>query len=100
MGRNVVVMAKYEVQPTGQFKKDLKLAKKRGLDLNELFAVVEMLANDVELPEKHHNHLLHGDYNGYWECHINPDWLLLYEKDIEIRVLSLYRTGSHADIFG
>ena len=70
-------MAKYEVQPTGQFKKDLKSAKKRGLDLNELFAVVEMLANDIELPEKHHNHLLHGDYNGYWECHINPDWLLL-----------------------
>ena len=59
-----------------------------------------MLANDVELTEKHHNHLLHGDYNGYWECHINPNWLLLYEKDIEIRVLSLYRTGSHADIFG
>ncbi|MCR5050419.1 MAG: type II toxin-antitoxin system YafQ family toxin [Paludibacteraceae bacterium] len=46
------------------------------------------------------NHLLRGDYNGYWECHINPDWLLLYEKAIEIRVLSLYRTGSHADIFG
>ena len=76
------------------------MAKKRGLDLNELFTVVEMLANDIDLPEKHHKHLLHGDYNGYWECHINPNWLLLYEKDTEIRVLSLYRTGSHADIFG
>lgn len=77
----------------------MKLAKKRGLDLNDLFTVVEMLANDIALPDKFRNHLLHGDYDGYWECHINPDWLLLYEKDLEIRVLSLYRTGTHADIF-
>ena len=54
-----------------------EVGQKARLRLNELFAVVEMLANDIELPEKHHNHLLHGDYNGYWECHINPDWLLL-----------------------
>jgi mRNA interferase YafQ len=44
--------------------------------------------------------MLRGDYNGYWECHISPDWLLLYEKDTEIRIISLYRTGTHSDIFG
>ena len=44
--------------------------------------------------------MLTGDYKGYWECHINPDWLLLYEKDTEIRIISLYRTGTHSDIFG
>ena len=92
-------MAKYDVQLSGQFKKDLKLAKKRGLNLNDLFEVVGMLADDISLPAKYQNHLLHGDYTGYWECHINPNWLLLYEKDIEIRVLSLYRTGTHSDIF-
>jgi mRNA interferase YafQ len=43
--------------------------------------------------------MLHGDYKSYWECHITPDWLLLYEKDTEIRIISLYRTGTHADIF-
>ena len=93
-------MAKYKVKPTGTFRKDLKLAKKRGLQLNYLYTVIEKLADDIPLPEKHHNHLLHGDYNGYWECHITPDWLLLYEKDTEIRIISLYRTGTHADIFG
>lgn len=93
-------MAKYIVKPTGPFRKDLKLAKKRGLQLGDLYTVVGMLADGEPLPEKYHNHLLTGDYKGYWECHINPDWLLLYEKDTEIRIISLYRTGSHADIFG
>lgn len=93
-------MAKYIVKPTGPFRKDLKLAKKRGLQLGDLYTVVGMLENGEPLPEKYHNHLLTGDYKGYWECHINPDWLLLYEKDTEIRIISLYRTGTHADIFG
>ena len=93
-------MAEYLITPTGQFKKDLKLAKKRGLLLYDLYAILEKLAADEPLPDKCRNHLLHGDYNGYWECHINPDWLLLYEKDTEIRIISLYRTGTHSDIFG
>lgn len=93
-------MAEYIITPTGQFKKDLKLAKKRGLLLNDLYAILDKLAADEPLPDKCRNHLLHGDYNGYWECHINPDWLLLYEKDTEIRIISLYRTGTHSDIFG
>ena len=92
-------MKEYTIVPTGQFKKDLKLAKKRGLQLADLFAVIEKLAADEPLPEKCRNHLLHGDYKGYWECHINPNWLLIYEKDVEIRIITLYRTGTHSDFF-
>ena len=93
-------MAEYIVKPTGPFRKDLKLAKKRGLQLSDLYTVMDLLATGEPLPPKYRNHLLHGDYKGYWECHINPDWLLLYEKDTEIRIISLYRTGTHSDIFG
>ena len=93
-------MAEYIVKPTGPFRKDLKLAKKRGLQLSDLYTVMDLLATGEPLPPKYRNHLLHGDYKGYWECHINPDWLLLYEKDTEIRIISLYCTGTHSDIFG
>ena len=93
-------MAEYIVKPTGPFRKDLKLAKKRGLLLSDLYTVMDLLATGEPLPPKYRNHLLSGDYKGYWECHINPDWLLLYEKDTEIRIISLYRTGTHSDIFG
>lgn len=92
-------MAKFTVKPTGPFRKDLKLAKRRGFSLDDLYTVVGMLENGEPLPAKYKNHLLSGDYKGYWECHINPDWLLLYEKDTEIRIISLYRTGTHSDIF-
>ena len=90
----------YEVTNTKQYERDVKLAKRRGLDIEQLLAVVRMLRINEPLPEKYHNHLLHGDYKGYWECHINPDWLLLYEKDTKIRIISLYRTGTQSDIFG
>ena len=93
-------MAKFIVKPTGPFRKDLKLAKRRNLPLSDLYKVVGLLENGEPLPANLHNHLLTGDYKGYWECHVNPDWLLLYEKDTEIRIISLYRTGTHADIFG
>ncbi|MBQ6080073.1 MAG: type II toxin-antitoxin system YafQ family toxin [Muribaculaceae bacterium] len=92
-------MAVYHVSLTGQFKKDLKQAKKRGLDLQDLFAVIELLANDLPLPEKNRDHQLHGDYIGYRECHISPDWLLIYQKDTDIRIITLYRTGTHSDLF-
>lgn len=92
-------MAEYDVKSTTRFRKDLKLAKKRGLVLDNLFDVVEKLAKDEPLPEKNHDHQLCGDYEGYRECHISPDWLLIYEKDVEIRIISLYRTGSHSDLF-
>ena len=90
----------YEIKTYKQYDRDVKLVVRRGLDIEKLLEVVRLLRQDEPLPEKYHNHLLHGDYKGYWECHINPDWLLLYEKDTEIRIISLYRTGTHADIFG
>ena len=93
-------MPKYEVKPMTQFRRDLKLAKKRGLQLSDLFDVLGKLVDDEPLPEQNRDHALHGDYEGYRECHINPDWFLVYAKDTEIRIISLYRTGTHSDIFG
>jgi len=93
-------MAKYEIQHTGQFKRDLKSAKKSNFPLSDLFEIIDLLENDEPLPDKCRNHILHGDYNGYWECHINPDWLLIYSKETVIRIITLYRTGTHAKLFG
>ena len=90
----------YEIKTYKQYDRDVKLAVRRGLDIEKLLDVVRLLRQGEPLPEKCHNHLLTGDYKGYWECHISPDWLLLYEKDSEIRIISLYRTGTHSDIFG
>lgn len=70
---------KYEIRFTGQFKKDLKLAKKQGKNLDELFDVVEGLANGETLEAKFRDHDLSGDYKGCRECHIDPDWLLIYD---------------------
>ena len=90
---------KYEVRFTGQFKKDLKRAKKQGKDTNELFAVIEKLSNGEKLEEKYRDHGLSGNYKGFRECHIEPDWLLIYEIDDSILVLMLYRVGSHSELF-
>ena len=76
------------------------MAVRRGLDIEKLLEVVRLLRQGELLPAKHRNHLLTGDYKGYWECHITPDWLLLYEKDTVIRIISLYRTGTQSDLFG
>jgi len=93
-------MAKFSLHYTNTYLKDLKLARRRRLDENRLNEVIKLLLSGEPLPANLHNHILTGDYKGYWECHITPDWLLLYEKDTEIRIISLYRTGTHADIFG
>ena len=90
---------RYEVRFTTQFKKDLKLAKKQGKDIEKLFAVVEQLANGEVLPEKYRDHDLTGNYKGCRECHVEPDWLLIYEIDNGVLVLMLYRVGSHAELF-
>lgn len=90
---------KYEVRFTGQFKKDLKLAKKQGKNTDELFAVIEKLSNGEALEAKYRDHSLSGNYKGCRECHIEPDWLLIYEIDDGILVLMLYRVGSHSELF-
>lgn len=86
---------------TGQYKKDLKLARKRHLPEEKLNEVIFKLANDVVLPEINRDHALHGDFEGTRECHISPDWLLIYSKEDEesVKVLTLIRTGSHSDLF-
>lgn len=81
------------------FKKDYKRILKRGYDVNLLEDIVEKLANGETLPEKNRDHNLSGNYGGCRECHITPDWLLIYEIDNGELILYLTRTGSHSDLF-
>ena len=90
---------KYRLKQTSQFKKDYKLARKQGKNLDNLKAIVKMLENGKELPKKCCDHELKGDYKGYRECHVEPDWLLIYKKTESILLLTLFRTGSHSDLF-
>lgn len=80
-----------------QFEKEVALAKKRGKDIEKLKAVMRLLVLEKPLPTKNRNHKLKGDYVGYWECHVEPDWLLVYKKTEEHIIFA--RTGSHADLF-
>lgn len=89
----------YELVKTSRFKAGVKLARKRGLDISLLEDVIEKLRKDLPLEAKHHNHELVGKYKGIWECHIQPDWLLLYLKDNGVLVLTLVDTGTHSDLF-
>ncbi len=73
--------------------------RRGGKNLDKLFAVIEKLAAGEPLEPKNRLHLLVGEYSGYWECHIEPDWLLVYEKFEDVLVLSMYRTGTHSDLF-
>lgn len=90
---------KYEVRFTGQFKKDLKLAKKQGKDLEKLYTVIEKLSAGETLDARYQDHELIGQYHGTRECHIEPDWLLVYEYCEDVLVLMLYRISSHSEIF-
>ena len=84
---------------TGKFKKSLKLAKKRGLTISALDEVVTMLQNDISLDMRYCDHELKGRFAGFRECHIQPDWLLIYLKEDEYLTLTLVDTGTHADLF-
>lgn len=90
---------KYDLQFTSQFKKDLKLAKKQNKDLGKLFEVIDILANGETLDAKYKDHSLTGNYRGTRECHIEPDWLLIYEIRGDVLVLMHYRLGSHSELF-
>ena len=89
----------YEVRFTSRFKKDIKLAQKQGKDIEKLFAVVGLLANGHTLPPQYRDHDLSGDYRGCRECHIEPDWRLIYEINNGLLVLMLNRAGSHSELF-
>ena len=90
----------YRVKITGAFKKSYKLMIKRGLDISVLDEVIDTLRLGKQLDEKYHDHMLTGKYIGFRECHIKPDWLLVYLIEDDILTLTLVDTGSHADIFG
>lgn len=90
---------KYKIKVTSQFKKDLKLAMRQQRDMNKLWEIVDMLANGQDLEPKYKDHKLSGDYETFRECHISPDWLLIYKKQDNVLLLVLSRTGSHSDLF-
>lgn len=90
---------KYHVRPTKKFQKDLKRVQRRGYDLSLLTEILKKLANGGSLPEKNRDHLLTGNFSGCRECHITPDWLLVYEIYEEELLLYLTRTGTHSDLF-
>ncbi|MCD8074703.1 MAG: type II toxin-antitoxin system YafQ family toxin [Lachnospiraceae bacterium] len=88
------------VKPTSQFKKDYKLSIRHGLNIELLDEVVAMLSLGQILPEKYKDHSLSGNWVGHRECHILPDWLLIYRIEEDVLVLTLSRTGTHSDLFG
>lgn len=85
---------------TTKFKKDYKLAVKRNLDISLLDDIIRTLSRGETLPEKNRDHELAGDWVGYRECHIQPNWLLIYRIENDVLVLTLSRTGTHSDLFG
>lgn len=85
---------------TTQFKKDYKLALKRRLNIDLLDDVIRALSRGETLPEKNKDHALSGNWAGHRECHIQPDWLLVYRIEGDVLVLTLARTGTHSDLFG
>ncbi len=86
-----------QIDFTGRFKKDYKLSIKRGMPIEELDVLIDMLANGKSLPERYLDHPLSGNYKNHRECHIQPDWLLIYR--LSPAMIHFVRTGTHSDIF-
>lgn len=91
---------KYEIHATSEFRKGYKTAKKRGYNMALLGEIIDALASGEILPDKNRDHQLTGNYSGYRECHIEPDWLLIYRIDNGKLILVLAATGTHSDLFG
>lgn len=90
----------YDIIWTNQFKKDYKMAMKRHLKIEFLDDIIRKLSNGEELSKNNNDHALTGNWIGYRECHIQPDWLLVYRIENDLLVLTLSRTGTHSDLFG
>lgn len=90
---------RYKLILTGKFKKSLKLAKKRGCDISLMENVVDTLQQGLSLDQKYRDYELKGKYKGFRECHIQPDWLLIYLIENDVLTLTLIDTGTHADLF-
>ncbi len=89
---------KYIIKHSMKFKKNYKLARKRGLDVSALKEIITKLGNGVPLDAKYKDHALKGNWKGFRECHIQPDWLLIYLIEDDILTLTLVDTGTHADL--
>ena len=89
----------YTIRYTGEFKRQMKLCQRRGYNMELLREAIKILSTTGSLPSSYNPHLLSGDRKGQWECHIQPDWLLLYLKDKDVLVLTLVNTETHSDIF-
>jgi len=89
---------KYQIERTSKFKRDYRLAKRRGQNIERLHEIILMLASGEKLPLECMDHPLKGDYGGCRECHIAPDWLLIYQIEKDELVLLLLRIGSHSDL--
>jgi len=83
---------------TTSFKKQIKLLQKRGMEMAKLREVMEMIVNSEPLPAKHCNHPLHGEWKGAFDCHIQGDWVLIYEPDYKANTVTFHRTGTHSDL--
>lgn len=90
----------YEVKPTSRFKRDLKYLMRRGYDMRLITTVIQTLASGEPLAEKHQDHALSGIWSKHRECHVTPDWLLIYKVEHDLLVLTFTRTGTHSDLFG
>jgi mRNA interferase YafQ len=86
-----------EVKRTNKFKKEYRLMEKRGKDMGKIDLVIRLIARGVPLPAEYHEHLLHGAYEGCTECHVEPNWLLVYRFEDDI--VHFARTGTHSDLF-
>jgi mRNA interferase YafQ len=89
----------YALEFTKQYLRDLKLSRKRNLDEEKLNQVIKILISGEKLPEQYKDHSLTGTFKGLNECHISPDWLLIYSKNKTIKLITLIRTGTHSDLF-
>lgn len=88
----------YKLKFTNAFKKNYKIILKRGYDISLLNEVISKLKNELKLDEKYHDHILNGKFKGFHECHIKPDWLLIYLIEDDILTLTLTNTGTHSDL--
>ncbi|MDR0596264.1 MAG: type II toxin-antitoxin system YafQ family toxin [Clostridiales Family XIII bacterium] len=91
-------MSKYRIKSTSTFKKDLKRLLRQGKDISELDAAIATLADGLSLDDRYLDHPLSGNWKGFRDCHIAPDWILLYKIEADILVLTLTRSGSHSDL--
>ena len=93
-------MSKYSIEFTNKMKKDVKLMKKRGKNISKLKKVLELLATGEKMPPEYKDHQLTGNLKDFRECHIEPDWLLMYQYHDDVLILTATSTGTHSDLFG